>query len=151
MGWHMACAVERDGSDPSFDAFMAISEALTGFTAYTLHGTGQTAAYWEIVRKGCGDAVAGIAARLSSRVSDTTVMAVMADAALGGAARSIIALWFTGGWVAPSAWGQPTSPNAVPVSGASYLEGLLWPVVCGHPEGGKHPGYDAWSRPPDGA
>ncbi len=146
------------------DRFLALSAALTGFTAFQLRGTGQGALYQSTVSSMAGsanllallDAFDGIdgAATGSAAERDRLLRHdVFSDDRLGPLARSVIKMWYVGIWYElPREWrerfgGSAEDRDHVP-SPQSYTEGLLWPAVGANPAGAKPFGYGMWAKPP---
>lgn len=146
------------------DGFLALSEALTGFTAHRLRGTGQAEAYLDTATGIVGEGVmrdlllaadeahasaGGDAAKHEAELRRV----VMSDERLGPVARNIIRMWYVGSWYQlPKAWreahGQSPHDHDHVVSPVSYTEGLLWPAIGANPAGAKPAGYGMWAMPP---
>jgi hypothetical protein len=131
------------------DRFLALSAALTGFTAFQLQGTGQAALYQATASSMAGPCErARLARRLrrhrragSPADQDRCLRRdVLSDDRLGPLARSIIKMWYVGTWYElPRDWrerfgGSAQDHDHVP-SPQSYTEGLLWPAVGANPQG----------------
>ncbi len=148
----------------TLDGFLALSEALTGFGAFQLRGTGQAEAYLGTTAGIVGAATmrALLAAAAEARASSAGDAAkheaelrrlVMSDDRLGPVARNIIRMWYVGSWYQlPKAWreahGQSSQDRDHVVSPTAYTEGLLWPAVGANPAGAKPAGYGMWAMPP---
>lgn len=146
------------------DGFLALSEALTGFTGQRLRGTGQAEAYLATATGIVGEGVmrdlllAAAEARASSGGDTEKHEAelrrlVMSDDRLGPVARNIIRMWYVGSWYQlPKPWreahGQSPRDHDHVVSPISYTEGLLWPAIGANPAGAKPAGYGMWAMPP---
>jgi len=146
------------------DPFLALSEALTGFTSHRLRGTGQAEAYLGTATAILGEAVmrdlltAAAEARASAGGDAAKHEAelrrlVMSDERLGPVARNIIRLWYVGSWYQmPKPWREAYGSSAEDrdhvVSPVSYTEGLLWPAIGANPAGAKPAGYGIWAMPP---
>lgn len=146
------------------DGFLALSEALTGFTGHRLRGTGQAEAYLATATGIVGEGVmrdlllAAEEARASAGGDTEKHEAelrrlVMSDDRLGPVARNIIRMWYVGSWYQlPKPWreahGQSPRDQDHVVSPISYTEGLLWPAIGANPAGAKPAGYGMWAMPP---
>jgi hypothetical protein len=146
--------------------FVALSAALTGFDAATLHGTGMVATYYDTLAGIVGERILARLLGAWGRVAtmaggdaaslDTGIqVAILADPTFGPLARNLMALWYMGQWnQLPADWRNANGANARDtdhiVSSEAYVQGLIWPAVHSHPQGAKQPGYGSWSLPPDG-
>lgn len=145
--------------------FVELSEALTGFDAAELWGTGQVRTYYALLPSIIGDAIFG---QLMSRWQDTWIRGegdepllealvkeqILEDPALGPVARNLAYLWYTGGWnQLPADWrnvhGAWANDQTFIVSSAAYSEGLVWKAIHAHPTAAKQPGYGSWALPPE--
>lgn len=153
-----------EAQDPAFDAFLAISAVLTGYSRAELHATGCAADYWEQFRQvapaalldeflahgpGLEAGLAGDAAGSERRVRDT----YLASESLGPLARALIQLWYLGQWVPlpqewRRAWGASRFDVARIISTRAYKEGLVWSAIGAHPMGAKQQGFGAWALEP---
>lgn len=148
-----------------FDTFIRFSINLTGFSEYTLNGTGFSQTYYDSVIEIIGEkTMAELLGTFESidlaseTLSETDYnnrlrAGILSDFKLGPIARNIIKLWYSGTWYElPQYWREkfgslgPDSTHVV--STYAYTEGLLWYAVGAHPPGAKAPGYGTWSRPP---
>jgi hypothetical protein len=150
-------------SAEQLDAFVAFSEAVTGFSAVRLQGTGQAEEYRATVADVAGtdvlDALLDAWARLREEadrggdLNDLLRSHVFGDPRLGPIARNVIKLWYVGTWYElPKEWwdtyGARESNVMFTVSPTAYTEGLLWPAMGANPPGAKAPGYGSWTGPP---
>lgn len=150
-------------SGEQVDAFVAFSEAVTGFSAIRLRGTGQAESYRATVADVAGsdvlDALLDTWARLREEarrgpeLADLLRREVFGDARLGPVARNVIKLWYVGTWYElPKQWwdayGVREHNVMFNVSPTAYTEGLLWPAMGTNPPGAKAPGYASWVGPP---
>ncbi len=150
------------------DQFVALSVALTGFTAAELHGTGLVGTYYALLPSIVGDAMfgdfmtrwiytderaAGDEALLHQLVKDQ----ILDDPDFGPLARNLAAVWYTGQWnQLPADWrnrhGAWANDQTFIVSPAAYTEGLVWKAIGAHPQAARQQGYGSWALPPvDGA
>jgi hypothetical protein len=136
--------------------FLAFSSAVTAFSEFDLHGTGQAACYLSTVVRVLGqetltelldayDQAAGDAGTLRA--------AIFGDEKFGPIARNIIKLWYAGIWYElPSEWtesfGARENDGTFTASSQAYPEALLWRAVGANPPGAKAPGYGSWASPP---
>ena len=145
------------------NAFVAFSEAVTGFSAFRLHGTGQVEEYRATVANVVGtevlDALLDTWARVQEEadrggdLDDLLRHQVFEDPHLGPIARNVIKLWYVGMWYElPKEWsdayGARERDVTFTVSPTAYTEGLLWPAMGANPPGAKAPGYASWTGPP---
>jgi hypothetical protein len=151
-------------SDARLDAFVAFSEAVTGFSAVRLHGTGQAEEYRATVADVAGDDVLDALLDAWARVreeaerggdlDDLLSRVVFGDPRLGPIARNVIKMWYVGTWYQlPKEWldayGARGRADMFTVSPTAYTEGLLWPAMGANPPGAKAPGYASWIGPPE--
>ncbi len=146
--------------DDILEDFLLVSAALTGFTVADLHATGMVKTYLDTVRDITGDDIAMRLLTVGSRalrwpddVERQLQLRVMDDKDLGPVARSLVVLWYTGGWVQlPADWRQRNGASTADcdrlLSARSYTEGLMWPAIGAHPQGAKPPGFASWVDPP---
>jgi hypothetical protein len=145
------------------DAFVAFSEAVTGFPAVRLHGTGQAEEYRATVADVAGadvlDALLDGWTRVREEadrggdLDDLLNREVFGDPRLGPIARNVIKLWYVGIWYElPKEWsdayGVRERDTMFTVSPIAYTEGLVWPAMGANPPGAKAPGYASWTGPP---
>jgi hypothetical protein len=150
-------------SDARLDDFVAFSEAVTGFSAVRLQGTGQAEEYRATVADVAGDDVLDALLDAWTRVRDESDRGgdrdallqseVFNDARLGPVARNVIKMWYVGTWYQlPKEWldtyGVRGRDDMFTVSPRAYTEGLLWPAMGANPPGAKAPGYASWVGPP---
>lgn len=145
-------------------AFLALSEDLTGFSAFRLRATGLADTHLAHLSERLGPGVLAAlleahAAARAEAVGDDDALAralrhrVLSDPRLGPPARSLLKLWYVGVWHAlPPEWhaaygGAFDDADCVPRP-AAYTEGLLWPAVGASPAGAKPHGYGIWAHPP---
>jgi len=144
--------------------FLALSSALTGFSAFRLEGTGQTEAYLTTMSNIVGEATVDALVTVHRRVVEATGgeaaelerglrRELLSDAKLGPVARNLVKLWYVGTWYElPAAWreafGASPRDRTFVVSPEAYTEGLLWPAVGANPSGAKPLGYGTWAKPP---
>lgn len=153
-----------DAQDPTFDAFLAVSAVLTGYSRAELHATGCAADYWEQFRRvvpaplldaflapgpGLEAGLAADAAGSERQVRDS----YLSSESLGPPARALIQLWYLGQWVPlpqewRRAWGASRFDVARIVSTRAYKEGLVWNAIGAHPMGAKQQGFGAWALEP---
>jgi hypothetical protein len=144
------------------EAVTKLSVVLTGFSAFRLRGTGLLEVYTTHLASRMGPkAFAALCEAVDqlSEAADTSEKdrilrhAILSDACLGPAARSLLKMWYVGVWHAlPTEWherfgGALDDTDCVPCP-ASYTEGLLWPAIGTNPAGVKAQGYAMWARPP---
>lgn len=150
-------------SGERLDDFVAFSEAVTGFSAFRLHGTGQAEEYRATVADVAGadvlDALLDAWARVREEadrggdLDDLLNRDVSSDPRLGPITRNVIKMWYVGTWYElPKEWwdayGVGERNTMFTVSPAAYTEGLLWPAMGANPPGAKAPGYASWTGPP---
>lgn len=153
-----------DAPDAAFDAFLAASAVLTGYSRAELQATGCASEYWHQFRQVTPvvlleaflapgrELEAGLAADRAgtgARVRDT----YLASESLGPLARALIQLWYLGQWVPlPAewrrAWGASRFDVARVISTRAYKEGLVWDAIGAHPMGAKQQGFGAWALEP---
>jgi hypothetical protein len=145
-------------------AFVELSSALTGFSAFELQGTGQAEAFCSTVAGIAGDEVLGALLDAFGRVraeagEDRVALEpgirreILSDLRLGPVARNVIKLWYVGTWyelppVWVDAYGASDENITFGISPEAYTESLLWPAVGANPPGAKGPGYASWTGPP---
>lgn len=141
----------------SVDDFLALSARLTGFSTFTLHGTGLVEAYYDQVLDIVGERIFGRLLLTSHAVKKNSDLEskILSSALMGPVARNIILLWYTGTWnQLPRAWRQDYGASAGDlthvVSAEGYKEGLMWRAVAAHPPAAKQPGFGSWTAPPEG-
>ena len=141
------------------DAFLDLSEAITGFSKVRLHGTGQVDDYYATVVDVAGadvlDALLDAWARVQGEadLDDGLRRVIFGDPHLGPIARNVIKLWYVGMWYElPKEWsdayGARERDVTFTVSPTAYTEALLWPAMGTNPPGAKAPGYGSWTGPP---
>ncbi len=141
------------------DPFVSLSALLTGFDAVQLYGTGLAEAYLDELDQtlpaGFTDQLLAQLAPVSADPAPDEALErrVMADFKLGPVARTLVVLWYTGGWTPlPDAWRAEfgASPRDVKrvISAESYQGGLQWQAAGAHPPGALHQGFAAWALPP---
>ncbi|XXY82517.1 ferritin-like protein [Sorangium sp. So ce295] len=144
------------------DRFLAFSAEVTAFAVFDLHGTGQAEAYLksadDVVGAGVVDellAIHGGAGQGSDRQARDAFLRreIFGHEKLGPIARNIIKMWYSGVWYElPTAWTEAYGPApkdvTFVVSPSSYVEGLLWTAIGGHPAGAKPQGFGSWADPP---
>ncbi len=150
-------------SDARLDDFVALSEAITGFSAVRLRGTGQAEEYRATVADVAGPDVLDALLDTWTRVREESQRGgdlhehlsrdVFGDPRLGPIARNVIKMWYVGTWYQlPKEWldayGVRGRADMFTVSPTAYTEGLLWPAMGANPPGAKAPGYASWTGPP---
>lgn len=151
-------------SDPAFDAFLAVSAVLTGYSRSELHATGCAGDYWRQFRQVTPAALLeaflapgpGLEAGLAADAAGTggKVREIyLASESLGPLARSLIQLWYLGQWVPlppewRREWGASRFDVARIISTRAYKEGLVWDAIGAHPMGAKQQGFGAWALEP---
>ena len=150
-------------SSERLDDFIDLSEAITGFSAVRLRGTGQAEEYRATVEDVAGtdvlDALLDVWARVREEadrggdLDDLLRRDVFGDPRLGPIARNVIKMWYVGTWyLLPKEWsdfyGARERDATFTVSPTAYTEGLLWPAMGANPPGAKAPGYASWTGPP---
>lgn len=150
------------GTDARTEAFLALSQLLTGFDRVQLAGTGQTASYLgvldAVLPAGTLDELLCAARSLPAGAGGEAAAgpAILDDPKLGPVARNIILMWFRGSWTAlPQEWraaygASPLDTDHV-VSAAAYQAALQWVAAGAHPAGALQQGYGAWAAAPGGA
>lgn len=153
-----------DAINAEFEAFLAVSAVLTGYTRAELHATGCAADYWHQFRQVPPKALlddflapgpeleAGLAAEpeaTEQKVRDV----YLASESLGPLARALIQLWYLGQWVPlppewRRAWGASRFDVARIISTRAYKEGLVWDAIGAHPMGAKQQGFGSWAHKP---
>ncbi|WP_392530919.1 hypothetical protein [Nostoc sp. C117] len=156
-----------DINTPEFrEYFLDFSVAVTGFSRFHLHGTGQVSLYFDTIRNIIGAEIFGELLQtfhdLEEKAEfsdDKSFLAtklrsdIMASEKLGAIARNIIKLWYVATWYQlPQDWrevfGTKENDKTFVVSPQAYPEGLLWPTIGVNPPAAKAPGYGTWSEPP---
>lgn len=146
------------------EEFVAFSAAVTGFTGFDLHGTGQAEAYRSTVADGVGDDVLAELLEAWGRVREEAKgdaaltqgllrRDVFSDPKLGPVARNVVKLWYVGIWYElPSAWldayGALERAYTFMVSSSAYTNGMLWTAIGANPPGARGPGFASWTGPP---
>ncbi|HET9623273.1 MAG TPA: hypothetical protein VFP84_17990 [Kofleriaceae bacterium] len=149
------------------DDFVAMSAALTGFTADFLRPAldplNLSQAYFDQATARTAGQPATLQTLLTAyRAVQGQAPQAIADALLETAsaspssnamlAQSIVLLWYFGAWYAPLVPGAPqptTAPGAVQVvSSNAYTHGLVWNVMQAHPMGFSELTFGYWSTPP---
>ena len=143
------------------DRFLRFSAEVAAFSEFELYGTGQAEAYYDAVIGVVGVGFLGELLDAYDRIADRDRATrdarlrreVFGDPKIGPIARHIIKLWYIGIWYElPHEWteayGAIEANVEFTVSGAAYIEGLLWPAIGSHPSGAKAPGYGSWAEPP---
>jgi hypothetical protein len=152
---------------PEFrEYFLDFSVAVTGFSKFHLHGTGQVSLYFDTIRDIIGDEIFGellqtfhdleTKAEFTSDQSFLTLQLcseILGSEKLGPIARNIIKLWYVATWYQlPQYWrdvfGTNEKDRTFVASPQAYPEGLLWPAIGVNPPAAKAPGYGTWSEPP---
>lgn len=150
-----------DRGGASLRDFLAVSAALTGFSAAELAGTAMGPIYWAHLVDILGERLAArwlsvgrdAVHRAGVDVAGELDRRLLTDADLGPPARGLILLWYTGQWTQlPGSWRQrhgasPADVDAV-LSADAYTEGLVWKAIGAHPQGAKAPGFATWVAPP---
>jgi hypothetical protein len=142
------------------EAFLALSQLLTGFGRVQLAGTGQTDSYLcvldAVLPAGMLDELLCAAGRLPEGAGREAAVepAILDDPKLGPVARNVVLLWYRGTWTAlPAQWraAYGTSPLDTDhvVSAAAYQAGLQWVAAGAHPAGALQQGYGAWAAAPE--
>jgi hypothetical protein len=150
------------GTQARAEAFLALSELLTGFDRLRLAGTGQTGSYLcvldAVLPAGLVEELLCAAGSLPEGAGREAAVgpAILDDPKLGPVARNIILMWYRGTWTAlPPQWraAYGTSPLDTDhvVSAAAYQAGLQWVAAGAHPAGALQQGYGAWAAAPEGA
>ncbi|MBS0505251.1 MAG: hypothetical protein JSS55_15940 [Proteobacteria bacterium] len=129
--------------------FLALSEALTGFSEFDLRATGQAEAYRAKTNSKLGEALMGAIegtwaplAHRGAAERAAGVGAMMGSAPIGEPLRQIALLWYTGAWYTDARYGYAT------LSGQAYQKGLMWKAIGAHPMAAEPQGFGAWSLPP---
>jgi hypothetical protein len=160
-GTGLALATEP-GTGARAEAFLALSEVLTGFGRVQLAGTGQTDSYLRVLDAvlpaGLLDELLGAAGSLPGGTGRGAAVrpAFLDDPKLGPVARNIILMWYRGTWTAlPEEWRavygtSPLDTDHV-VSAPAYQSGLQWVAAGAHPAGALQQGYGAWAEAPEGS
>ena len=146
--------------------FTALSEALTGFNAAELHGTGMVKAYYDTLTGILGGATVGelltawrdvvsAAEGDPDRVIAALESSILGHPKLGPVASNLVVLWYLGQWTEmPATWraryGASAYDQTQVVSAEAYRQGLVWNAIHAHPMSAKQQGYASWSLPPDG-
>jgi len=140
------------------ERFVALGAALTGIGPVSLAGTGQVAIYLgaldRLLPTGLVDDMLD-RFDLAPEEADAAaaVEVILADPRLGPVARSLILLWYRGGWTQlPADWraeygASPLDDSRV-ISGDAYRAGLQWVVAGAHASGANAQGFGAWARRP---
>ena len=149
----IAHAYDQESHPEEVNFFVALSAALTGFSAFELYGTGQVLTYYHIIKEHL--ATSGIEQTLDSIVNGFHLSQTTAqneqylEKTLGSCEyasafiRSVIKLWYLGQWY------NPTKPDETYIPSAqSYSNGLVWIAIDAHPQGAKQQGFAAWAVPP---
>ena len=147
----------------SFEDFLALSAALTGFTRVDLLGTGMAQRYFEEVTRVLGEeictdlwsAAGEVFQRRSSSEEELEKeirREILSHPKLGPVAKNINVMWYLARWTKmPHDWrrryyASPKDFNHV-VSAQAYPEGLVWRATGTHPPGAKPTGFGIWSLP----
>jgi hypothetical protein len=136
--------------------FLAFSSAVTAFSVFDLHGTGQAECYLSTVVRVVGqETLTGLLDAYERAAGDAGALReeIFSDEKLGPVARNIVKLWYTGVWYElPPGWterfGARESQGTFTASSQAYPEGLLWRAIGANPPGAKAPGYGSWARAP---
>lgn len=136
--------------------FLDFSAAVTAFSVFDLHGTGQAESYQSAVARVVGEEVLTELLDAYDRAGNTAAAlsaAIFGDEKLGPVARNIIKLWYAGIWYElPPEWnesfGARENDGTFTASSQAYPEGLLWRAIGANPPGAKAPGYGSWAFPP---
>jgi hypothetical protein len=150
--------------DDQLQEFVALSAAVTGFTQFDLHGTGQAEAYRRTVVEGAGEEVLDELLAAWRRIGDEAQeddaatqrllrREVFSDPKLGPVVRNVVKLWYVGIWYElPPAWidafGALEGNYTFMVSAAAYTQGMIWTAIGANPPGARGPGYASWAGPP---
>jgi hypothetical protein len=142
--------------DSLSERFLAFSSAVTAFSVFDLHGTGQAECYLSAVVRVLGqetltelldayDRAAGDAGTLRAEI--------FSDEKFGPVARNIIKLWYAGIWYElPFEWtesfGARENDGTFTASSQAYPDALLWRAIGANPPGARAPGYGSWASPP---
>lgn len=140
--------------------FLGLSVCVTGFGRLRLLGTGMAQQYLQaieaILPPHVLDRLWAAYRGLPEGSGRNAALAelILADAELGPVTRNVIVLWYCGTWSKlPDDWraaeGLAAADQTHVISAASYLAGLQWSLVGGHPGGGLPQGYGAWAVPPE--
>lgn len=120
--------------------FLDLSAALTGFSKFDLHGTGQVEAYFSTVEENIGQEI--FQELLQTFHTNQSVSEILESAKFGAIARNITKLWFVATWYSLS------DDEDFIVSPQAYPEGLLWRAIGANPPAAKAPGYATWAEEP---
>lgn len=140
------------GNEKHFPLFMSMSSLLTGYAEFDLFGTGCAELYYKTV----ATSTAGgsletllsewetIQKRLKTEKArlETLTTAIKASKEWFALAQNLVMLWYMGQWTDPG-----TGSTLIP-SPNSYVEGLAWPAMQAHVEGGKEEGFAMWAALP---
>lgn len=154
-----------DINAPEFlEYFLDISVALTGFSRFHLHGTGQASLYFATVRDIIGADLFGELLQTYQRIKNEAQnndealakglrVEILGSEKFGPIARNIIKLWYVATWYElPQTWrhtfGTKENDRTFVPSPAAYPEGLLWQTIGVNPPGAKPPGYATWIEKP---
>lgn len=138
------------------NAFVALSERLTGYSATELRGTGAVEPYLSTLCRAVPEPVLTELFKAASETTsdDALASAVLTSAAFGPVAQNIIIMWYCGTWQKlDDAWLRAHGAASVDthvVSANAYLSGLQWKVARAHAPGGNMQGFGAWAHLPEG-
>ncbi len=138
------------GDQEEVQRFLALSSALTGFSAFELLATAQVERYLQIAKSRVGPMVWRSLMKLAASLAPLTPSARGAAVELKIyrvdevrlAAQRLILLWYTGTWFDTLPFG------GVPAAPESYVEGLVWRAIAAHPMAAKPQGFGAWAAAP---
>lgn len=132
--------------DYYYDVFMAISEALTGFSVNELQATGLAETYYTHILGKIETATFIEFLNTSKTILENSYSQdqlknsinaeIIANPSTQDIANSVITLWYLGTW------------EGAYVNDLSYKEGLVWNVMHAHPPGAKQPGFKSWGVKP---
>lgn len=144
------------------DRFVAISEALTGFSATDLWATAEAATYLDEMDAVLSQSVVDeLLSRCDGALYNTNNLSevgarLLVDPKFGPICRNLIVLWYCGSWTPlPPIWratfGASSRDTARVISAGAYQAGLQWVAAGAHPVGARHQGFGAWAAPPKAA
>lgn len=132
--------------DYYYDVFIAISGAITGFSANELLSTGLGEAYYKHIFNSIEGPSFLEFLNTSKNILESThsldqmnnaiIAELITPAGMQDVFNNVVTLWYLGTW------------EGAYVNDLSYKEGLVWRVMSGHPPGAKQPGYKSWSVQP---
>jgi hypothetical protein len=142
------------GNENHFRLFMSFSSLLTGYAEFDLFGTGCAELYCNTVSTSlAGGSLNSLLAeweKIEKRLRSEKGRMDAVMALLNGTggddwlklSQNIATLWYMGQWT------DPVNNATLIPSPLAYQEGLAWPAMLAHVQGGKEEGYAMWATKP---